>query len=157
MELEIVIAILMFFGILFTALPTVPGMIYMLILAVVYGLVDHFQTFSPWFFALFVGLVAAAILTDYMSGIIGAKFGGASKKSLLAGLVGMIIGFFLFPPFGLFLGLFIAIFAAEMLQFMDQKKAWKAASYSAVATLVGMGANILLAIAFFVSFLILVF
>ncbi len=147
----------MFFGILFTALPTVPGMIYMLILVIVYGIVDKFQAFNPWFFALFVGLVAVAILTDYLSGIIGAKFGGASKKSLLAGLVGMIIGFFFFPPFGLFLGLFIAIFTAEMIQFMDQKKAWKAASYSAVATFVGMGVNIFLAIVFYISFLILVF
>ena len=157
MELEITFALLLFFGILLTAIPTVPGMLFMLAITIVYGIIDKFETMQPWHFAIFGGLVLLAIATDYLSGLIGAKFGGANKKSLLIGIGGMVIGFIVFPPFGLFVGLFIGVFIAELMQFQNHTKAFKAASYSFLATILGIGFNIVLAIAFLVSFLIIVF
>lgn len=157
MTLEIFFAIILFLGIFLTAIPTVPGMLFMFMAVIVYGLMDHFQTLHPWHLAIFGGLMLLAILTDHLSGLIGAKFGGASKWSLLAGLVGMLIGLLFFPPFGLFVGLFLGVFIAEIVQFADHRKALKAASYSFVAILVGMLINVLLAIGMFVGFLVIVF
>lgn len=157
MILEIVVATLLIIGVLFTAIPTVPGMLFMLVSVVVYGIIDKFETFDPWFYALFTGLFAAAVFSDYASGILGAKFGGASRKSILAGIIGLVIGFIFFPPLGLFIGLFAGVFAAEIIQFGDTKKALKAASYSFAGVIGGIIVNVLLAIAFLVSFLILVF
>jgi uncharacterized protein len=157
MLLEIIIAILLALGIILTALPTVPGMGYMLVVTIIYGFVDTFEHFDPWWLALFFGLTLLGIVTDHASGLMGAKFGGASKNTILLGLIGMLIGLVLFPPLGLFLGLFLGVFIGGMLQFNDHRKALKAASYSFMGTVTGMILNVLIAIGFFVSFLILVF
>lgn len=157
MTLEIIASILLGLGIILTAIPTVPGMLFMFLIVLIYGIADKFETMNPWFLALFGGLVLVAILTDYASGIVGAKFGGASKKSILAGLIGMLIGLVIFPPFGLFIGLFLGVLTAEIIQAKKSKDALKAASYSFIGTLAGMVLNVVLAIAFLVSFLIIVF
>jgi uncharacterized protein YqgC (DUF456 family) len=71
--------------------------------------------------------------------------------------VGLVIGFILFPPFGLFLGLFAGVFVGELLQMKHHSQALKAASYSFMGILTGMIVSILLAIAFFVTFLFIIF
>lgn len=157
MEINIIFSILIFLGIFFTALPTTPGMLYMLILTIIYGVITDFSTIEPKHFLLFVGLVIVAMLTDYSSGLIGAKFGGANKKSILSGFIGMILGLVVFPPLGLFIGLFLGVFLAELFQFADHKKAWKAASTSFIASIIGMLINIIIAITYFIAFLILIF
>ena len=157
MALEIIFSILMLFGILLTVAPMAPGLVYMFFVTLIYGIFDRFETFDPMFLLLFGGFVAVGILTDYLSGMIGAKFGGASKKSLLYGLAGLVIGFILMPPFGAFIGLFAAIFLSEIIQFKDKTKALRAAGFSVAGSLVGVCINISLAIAAFVSFLIIVF
>ena len=157
MALEIIIAVCLFFGIIFTALPTIPGMGYMFVLTLVYGFFDGFETFDPWWFAFFGGLGVLGIVTDYLSGLLGAKMGGANKKSVLFGLIGLVVGLVLFPPFGLFIGLFLGVLIGELVQKKNTDAALKAASYSFVGTLAGIGFNVALAITFFVAYLILVF
>lgn len=157
MHVEIIITILLFLGIFITAIPALPGMLYMLAVLLVYVAIDGFAHFNPWFLLLFGGLALAAILSDYLAGIIGAKVGGANKVSMLIGFVSMIIGLILFPPFGFLPGLFLGVFLAELIQFQDGKRAWKSAFSSMIATVFGMGFNILLAIGFFISFVILVY
>lgn len=157
MELEIIFAILIGLGIPLTAIPTIPGMLFMFIMSIVYVVIDKGQTMDPMWLFLFGGLLVAAVLSDYISGLIGAKFGGASKKSVIIGMIGMVLGLVFFPPFGLFLGLFAGIFIGEMVRMKDHNHALKAAGYSFAGILAGMAFNIFLAIAFLVSFCILVF
>lgn len=122
----------------------------------IYGLIDKFQTLEAWHLAVFGGLALLSILIDYSSGLIGAKLGGANKKSLLFGIIGLFVGLIVFPPFGAFIGLFLGVFVAELVQFKDKHKALKAASYSLAATVTGAAANILIAIACLVGFLIII-
>lgn len=157
MTLEIIIAILLALGIVLTALPTIPGILYMFIVVLIYGFIDQFQTMSPWQLLIFAGIVILAIATDYLGGMIGAKVGGASKLSMALGLLGLFIGLILLPPLGLFIGLFLGIFIGEMIATDDHQKALKAATYAFSAAVVGMGFNILLAIGFFITYLVIVF
>lgn len=157
MTLEIIIAIILLFGIFLTAVPAIPGMGMMFFSVLIYAIIENFETFSPWWFLFFGGLMVGGILSDYIFGLLGAKLGGANKKSLIFGLVGLVIGLLIFPPFGLFLGLFLGIFIGEIVQYQHYKDALKAASYGFFGTLTGIAVNVLLAIIFFVSFLILVF
>lgn len=157
MALDIIIAVLLSLGIFITMIPTFPGNMYMFILTLVYALLTQFDTLPPWSLAVFGGITLLSMLIDYSSGIIGAKVGGASRMSLLIGLLGLFVGLIIFPPFGAFIGLFLGVFVAEIIQFKDEKKALKAASYSFAATIIGTIANIFLAVGFFVTFLILVF
>jgi uncharacterized protein len=157
MTLEIIFSILLAFGILLTAIPTVPGIIYMLLVSIIYAVIDRFEHITWVHIIIFVGILAVAVFTDYLSGLIGAKYGGANKKSIMAGFVGLILGLILLPPLGLFLGLFAGVFAAEMMQMKDHMTALRAASYSLAGTIVGMFINVALAIGFFVMFLVAVF
>lgn len=157
MELEIAFAILIALGIPVTVIPTMPGMLYMLIMSIVYVIVDRGEHMDPWWLALFIGLFLASVASDYLFGLVGAKIGGASKWSILAGLVGMLIGLLWVPPFGLFLGLFTGVFLGELWRMQDTAHALKAAGFSFAGVLAGVVVNVMLAIGFLVSFLVIIF
>ena len=154
---EILTAILLFCCVLLTCIPTVPGIPLMFIITVVYGLLDGFTHLQPSHLFIFGAITLVSVVIDWSSGLIGAKLGGATRKSLFVGIIGMIIGLLLFPPLGAFLGLFLGVFIAQLLQFNDHALALKSATSSVVATIVGVMANVVLAVGYFVTFLILVF
>lgn len=157
MTLEIIFIMLLFLGLLLTCIPTLPGVPIMFGTVFVYALFDNFTHLQAWHLAIFGALALLSIVIDYSSGLIGAKLGGANKTSLLFGLLGLFIGLLAFPPFGAFLGLFVGVFIAELVQFKDKQRALKAASYSLATTVAGALANIALAIGMFIAFLIIIF
>ncbi len=129
----------------------------MFLMTLIYGFVEHFQLLQPWHIVAFAAVTVLSIAIDTFSGILGAKFGGASRRSLLAGMIGLFIGLVVFPPFGAFMGLFLGVLVAEVIQFGDHAKAMKAATSSMLSALAGTAINIVLAIAYFIAFLIIVF
>ena len=157
MTIDIVFTILLFLGVLLSCIPTLPGVPVMFGTIFVYGLIDGFDTLQAWHLAVFGALALLSIFIDYSSGLLGAKLGGASKKALFMGIIGLFIGLFAFPPFGAFIGLFLGVFVAELMQFQDHHRALKAASYSVVATLVGAITNIFIAIGTFIGFLVVIY
>lgn len=157
MTVDILFTVLMCLCVLLTCIPTLPGVPLMFALTFIYGLIDGFETMAAWHLAIFAALALLSIAIDYSSGLIGAKLGGASKKALVFGIVGLFIGLIIFPPLGAFAGLFIGVFIAELFQFRDHHRALKAASYSLVATVTGALANILIAIGSLVGFLIVIY
>ncbi len=156
LSIDILFGILLLGGVAITFVPNLPGIPLMFLMMVGYGFIEGFNDFHPWYLLIFGGITIASLISDYSSGIIGAKLGGASRKALLAGVVGMFAGLILFPPFGALIGLFIAIFAVEFWQFKNEKRALKAASYSLGATVIGAIFNILLALSFFITYLIII-
>lgn len=157
MTLEIIVSVLLFLCVIMTCIPTMPGIPLMFVFTLVYGTIDGFATMQPWFLVVFGAITLVSMAVDFFSGAIGAKFGGATRKSLLAGMICLFIGLILFPPFGAFIGLFLGIFVAEIVQLRHHIKALKAAAYSLVAAVVGLLVNVVLAVAYFVTFLIVVF
>lgn len=157
MTVEIVFTILLLLGLLLSCVPTLPGVPMMFGMIFIYALIDNFETLQLWHLIVFGGLALLSIAIDYSSGLIGAKLGGANKKSLMFGIAGLFIGLVVFPPFGAFMGLFVGVFAAELIQFKDRHKALKAASYSLATTVIGALANVAIAIGCFIGFLIIVF
>ena len=128
----------------------------MFALVFIYGLIDGFQTLTSAHLAIFGALALLSIVIDYSSGLIGAKLGGANKKSVWAGLFGLLLGLVFFPPFGAFMGLFAGVFMSELIQFQDKRKALRAASFSLATTAIGSLLNIAIAVGYFVAFLIIV-
>lgn len=157
MTLDIVFTILLFLCILLTCIPTLPGVPILFGTIFIYALIDNFEHLQAWHLAVFGALALLSIAIDYASGLIGAKLGGASKQALFFGIIGLFIGLFVFPPLGAFIGLFLGVFLAEIMQLKNHRQALKAASYSLVATVVGAMTNVLIAIACFVGFLIIVY
>src|SRR6187549_307026 len=66
-------------------LPIIPGIPTMFAIVLLFGLIDHFQHLRLFELGILAALAAGSILIDYLSGMIGARFGGASAKSLGAG------------------------------------------------------------------------
>jgi hypothetical protein len=75
-------------------------------------------------------LVADFIMNKYFVN----KFGG-SKLSEYAALIGVIVGCFVFPPFGIIIIPFITVLVVEMIQEPNFSKALKASFGSIVAFL----------------------
>jgi uncharacterized protein YqgC (DUF456 family) len=156
MALEIIFTILLFMGLLLTVIPTFPGVPAMFGLVFIYGLIDSFQTLTAFHLAIFGALALLSLVIDYSSGLIGAKLGGANKRSMGIGLLGLFIGLIFLPPFGAFIGLFAGVFMSELIQFQDKHKALKAASFSLATTAIGSLINVGIAIGYLVGFLVIV-
>ncbi len=157
MVIEIIVAIFLFTFLLMTFIPTLPGLPLMFLLTVVYAFIDRFETLEPWHLILFGAIMVTSMLVDFFSGLIGTKLGGGTRKTVMAGLLGLVVGLIFFPPFGAFVGLFSGVFIAEIVQFRDSMKALKTASYSLATAVLGTVANIMLASVYFILFLVFIF
>src|SRR3990172_4351405 len=144
----------MVFLVFIPALPVIP---FMFILALLYGFIDKFTRLGINEFLILGSFVVVSIIVDYSAGILGAKYGGAGRDSLIFGFLGAVVGTFLIPPFGGLIGLFAGVLLAELVSFRDHKKAFKAASYSVIGSLTGILINFILAITFYILFLVFVF
>jgi uncharacterized protein len=131
-----------------------PAHLFLLVITLVFGLIDHFQHLKPWEWGILTGLVVMMVAADWSSGLWGAKVSGASKKSIIWGIVGMIVGLIVFPPFGSLIGLFLGILIAELAHFSEYKAALKAASGSVLGTLAGTLINLVLSIVFLILFIV---
>lgn len=151
--LVIIFSILVLIGFLGVFLPILPGIPYMFLVVFIFALIDKFVHFS-WIEILILGIIAIiSIFIDYFSGIIGAKYGGATKTALFFGFIGLIIGLVVFPPFGAIIGLFLGVLISELSFHGNHKRAIKSASYSVFGALTGILINLVLAVLFFILFL----
>src|SRR3989344_5546966 len=139
--LLILTALFMIPGVFLVFLPMLPAIPYMFAVALVFALFDHFAHVSLSTFGILGGIVALSFLIDHGSGIIGAKYGGASRKAIIGGLIGLVLGFLFFPPFGSFAGLFIGVFVVEFLQNRKRKDALRAATGAFLGSVTGVGIN----------------
>jgi len=137
----------------FLPLPSLP---YMFGITLIFGFIDQWQHLSYIKLVVLGIIMLISFAAEYLTGLIGAKYSGAAKISIVFGLVGTIIGLIVFPPFGGIAGLFLGILASEFLHFRDHIKALKAASGGLIGTLVGMLISLILAIAYVVLFIIFV-
>lgn len=147
-------ALLMLPGLAGIILP-VPGLAYMFVVALVFSFIDKFQHLTVWNLVTLGVILVISIISDMVSGILGAKYGGASKRSLLIGSIGLIIGLSLLPPFGGLIGLFLGVFLSEIASNASKKEAIRAASGSILGSIAGMLLSLLLSILFIVAFIVM--
>jgi len=152
--LLIIFSILLVPGLLFIFLPVLPSIPYMFIIALVFNWVATGTPFSFSEIAILAFLAILSIAIDYLSGILGAKWGGASKKGLLFGFFGILLGTIIIPPFGGILGLFAGVLIAEFIKNNDHNKAMKAATGSLIGSISGMLINVLIGLMFITLFII---
>ena len=100
MNYELVLALftlLMVPGILMSLFPMLPGMLYMFFVALVFAIVDGFAHFSSTDLIILGVVVALAMIADFIAGFVGARKGGANTKSLIGGMIGLVVGSFIIP------------------------------------------------------------
>jgi len=119
--------LLMILGILGSFLPVLPGPI-----TSWFGLLMLYLSEAVPINWTFLGITFAIAfiiwLIDYFIPAMGTKRFGGTRYGVIGTMVGLVIGIFFFPPFGLIIGPFIGAFVGELLKDnKDSKRALRAA------------------------------
>lgn len=116
--------ILTFAGLVGCILPLIPGppLGYAAILIAQYTLGKPFTT---QFMAVWLILIILVTLLDYYVPIWGTRRFGGSKSGIWGSTIGLVVGLFFFPPFGIIAGPFIGAVIGELLIGKDMQIALK--------------------------------
>lgn len=99
----------------------------------------------------FFTLVTIAIsIFDYYAPIWGTKKFGGTKYGAWGSTIGLLVGLFVIPGFGLFIGAFLGAFLGEILGKAAPEKALKAALGSFLGLIAGMVGKVILCLAMLV-------
>lgn len=95
--------------------PVLPGALAIYAAFFVYGLFFSFEPFGFWFWATQTGIVVVLFAADYWLNAWGVKKYGGSRASVWGSTIGLIVGPFVIPGFGLVLGPFLGAVIGERL------------------------------------------
>ncbi|NOX18986.1 MAG: DUF456 domain-containing protein [Chlorobi bacterium] len=141
-------------GIIGCFVPAIPGPPLNYIALTVLKLYDG-SSFSTTF--LVITALATIVVTalDYFLPIWGGKIYGVSKYGIWGSVLGMIVGFFFFPPFGMIFGLFLGAVIGEIFfgkEFSEAfKSGWATFLLSLLAILIKLSVSIVFTF-YFVSY-----
>lgn len=131
-------------GIFGCILPIIPGPIFSFVALILLSWAKNWQVFSLTFLMVMGSLTALLMILDYIVPALGAKKFGASKLGVWGSAIGMIIGIFFIPPWGIIVGAFVGALIGELLAGKSGKKALRAGW----GVLIGNGLAIGLKLAF---------
>ncbi|AVP35677.1 DUF456 domain-containing protein [Staphylococcus felis] len=113
--------------------PVIPSVLFVWIGFLIYDLGINHGTLSWIFWIAMILLTAFIFISDLMMNRFFVQRFGGSKQGEWAALLGVIIGSFVIPPFGVIVIPFILVFVIEMIQKQDIPFALKASVGSLVA------------------------
>ena len=89
---------------------------------------------------LWLGIAAAvATILDYILPVWATKKFGGTKRGVWGATLGLVVGLFFFPPFGIIVGPFLGAFVGEMSSNQNHRFALKSALGSFIGFLLGTG------------------
>lgn len=134
--------------------PVLPGVIAIYFAFFVYGWFFSFEPFG-WFFWIIQTLTVIALLVaDYAVGAWGVKKFGGSKLSVWLSTIGIIIGPFVIPAFGLILGPLLGAMIGELIKGETLNKAFKVGVGSVVGLFSSIVVKVLLQLVMIIVFFI---
>ena len=141
----------MFIGLFGTLLPILPGVVLIWLTALGYALYDGFEAVGlPTVFVITL-ITVVAVTSDLWLPLIGSKKGGASKRAMMFGLIGSLVGFLLltpfFPIFGSIFGGIIGYAIGTLLGQYHKYRDWDIALRASIGGVAGWGVSVALQMA----------
>ena len=124
--LMIIGLILALAGMVGCILPILPGPLLSFCALILLSWIKNWQILSQTFLVVMGVVTVILMLLDYVAPALGAKKYGASKRGLWGSAIGMIIGIFFIPPWGMIVGAFIGALAGELASGKSGRKALRA-------------------------------
>lgn len=139
---ELVVGLVLLLGLVGVVVQVLPGALLVLGAVVVWAAIEG--TGVAWAVAVF-GVVATVVaqVAKYLLAGRHLKSAGVPNSTLVWGGLAGIVGFFVVPVVGLFLGFVLAVYLVELRRLRDQRRAWRAT----VAALQATGITILVELA----------
>ncbi|MFW5687264.1 MAG: DUF456 domain-containing protein [Halanaerobium sp.] len=137
MEIFLIIMLLILFALEIAAifLPVLPDSIFFWAAVILYRLIKTDISYSPYFWIGAILITVLVFLADYLANAYFIKKQGGSNRTIMAAVVGMIVGTIFLGPLGFIIGPFILIFTAEYWQSRNKKNSFRLALSSIFAFL----------------------
>jgi len=139
---EVLVGLALLVGLVGVVVQVLPGALLVLGAIVVWAAIEG--TGLAW------GVAALALVATVVAGVVKylvagrhLKTAGVPNSTLVWGGLAGVVGFFVVPVVGLFLGFVLAVYAAELHRLRDRERAWRAT----VAALQATGITILVELA----------
>jgi len=126
-------------GLAGSILPVLPGPPLSYAALIVLSLAKKWEPFTMTFLIVMGLLMIAVTLVDYVFPAIGAKRYGASKAGVWCSVIGMLVGIFFIPPWGMFVGAFAGAVIGELAFGKGKRGAWRAGWGVFIGTMMGTG------------------
>lgn len=133
--------ILLLVGLLGAAHPALPGMPLMFMGAWLLAYSQDYQVIGSTALIVMGVLLAVAMALDYVSGLLGAKFTGASKEALWGSVIGGLVGLFFALP-GMVFGPLVGAAAGEFWARRNLLRAGKVGVGTFIGFIVGVVAKL---------------
>lgn len=123
-------------GIAGSVLPALPGppLNYLAILILHF---TRIHEFSERFLISWLIITLVVLALDYIIPVYGARLTGGTKKGIWGATIGLVIGIFFFPPFGMIIWPFIGAVIGEMMAGKDLNLAIKAGTGTFIGFIAG--------------------
>lgn len=109
------ISVMFIIGFIGLVYPVIPSVLFIVAGFVLYGLFYSFAPFNWLFWTVQSVFVLLLFVADYAANIIGVKKYGGSKASVWGSTIGLLVGPFIIPGFGIIIGPFLGAIIAELL------------------------------------------
>lgn len=121
----ILISVLFAVGMAGAIYPILPGALAIYAAFFVYGWFFSFEPFGFWFWSIQTIIVVVLFVADYMVNAWGVKKFGGSRASVIGSTIGILIGPFVIPAFGLIIGPLAGAIIGELIHGSDMGRAVK--------------------------------
>ncbi|WP_054958208.1 DUF456 domain-containing protein [Paenibacillus dakarensis] len=153
----IIVIALFLVGMAGAVYPILPGVVAIYLALFVYGWFFTFEHYSVFFWIIQTLILVILFVADYGVNAWGVKKFGGSKASIWGSTIGLILGPFVIPAFGLIIGPFIGAFIGEILAGSNPSKSMKVGLGSVLGLFSSVVVKIVLQLAMIIIFLIWIF
>lgn len=105
--------------------------------------ITKYADFSTRLLIILAVVAVVVTLLDYVVPIWGTKRYGGTKAGIWGATIGMVVGLFFFPPFGIIIGPLVGAIIAEMAKGADRNQSIRAGLGSLVGFLLGTGLKLI--------------